>query len=267
MKTTIVLFGLCILLISSKTLGQVGINHSGAAPDPSAGLDVEFSDRGLLMPRLTSAERDAISNPAEGLLIYNTTTGCFNFMKGASWFEWCGTQVLPPCSSLTDSRDGQTYSLVEIGTQCWMAENLNYSTGTNWCFDNNPSNCVTYGRLYDWHTAISACPDGWHLPSDSEWQVLVDYLGGDAVAGGKMKTVSGWSTPNAGATNESGFSALPGGNRLGNFNELGIQGYWWTGTAVDADFAWYRSIYYGLTGVGRTDYYKTAGFSCRCVKD
>jgi uncharacterized protein (TIGR02145 family) len=123
----------------------------------------------------------------------------------------------------TDSRDGQVYKWVKIGNQVWMAENLNYETPNSWWYDNNSANGDIYGRLYTWAAAMNGesssnsvpsgvqgvCPDGWHLPSDAEWTVLTDYLGGESVAGGKMKEAGTvhWNSPNTGATNSSGFTA------------------------------------------------------------
>ncbi len=135
--------------------------------------------------------------------------------------------------SFTDPRDGQTYNTVKIGNQWWMAENLNYDADTgSWCYNDNSSNCTTYGRLYDWATALTVAPAGWHLPTDAEWTVLTDYLGGLSVAGGKMKETgtTHWSSPNTGATNESGFTALPGGSRYypdGAFHHLGYDAIFW----------------------------------------
>ena len=113
-------------------------------------------------------------------------------------------------SQLTDKRDGKTYKTVKIGTQEWMAENLAYkpSSGNYWAYDDDNSNVAKYGYLYDWETAKKVCPSGWHLPSDEEWTTLTDYLGGEDVAGTKMKSTSGWKEDGNG-TNESGFSALP----------------------------------------------------------
>ncbi len=172
-------------------------------------------------------------------------------------------------TNITDPRDGQTYAVVQIGNQCWFAENLNYATGNSWCYDNNISNCNTYGRLYDWQTALNACPSGWHLPTDAEWQVLVDHLGGDAVAGGAMKSTTGWNAPNTGATNSSGFTALPGGlrNPNGSFLDVGDYGVFWSASEGSSNLAWYRGLDYNYSGVTRYDFYKELGFSCRCVRD
>ncbi len=172
-------------------------------------------------------------------------------------------------TSFTDPRDGQTYAVVQIGNQCWMVENLNYEVGNSWCYGNSSGNCNTYGRLYDWSTALIACPSGWHLPSDAEWSELVNFLGGSGVAGGKMKITTGWNAPNTGATNSSGFSGLPGGFRFysGTFYGIGDYGYWWSSTEFNTSYSWYRGLSYVNGNVFRTKYYKSVGLSCRCLRD
>lgn len=172
--------------------------------------------------------------------------------------------------SFTDIRDGKVYKKVQIGTQEWMAENLNYSTGNSWCYDNNPSNCNVYGRLYDWETAKTACPSGWHLPSDAEWTTLTSFLGGEAVAGGKMKSTNAfWEAPNAGATNSSCWSGLPGGLRYGDgvFNAIGSLGSWWSSTEGSTLDAWYSRLGYSSSAFVRYYFYKSNGFSVRCLRD
>jgi uncharacterized protein (TIGR02145 family) len=171
-----------------------------------------------------------------------------------------------------DARDNQRYEWRGMADmQVWMTENLNYrpQEGKSWCYDDEASNCRTYGRLYDWETSQKVCPSGWHLPSDREWQRLVDALGGDDVAGGKMKSTRLWESPNAGATNSSGFSGLPGGFRgySGNYNALGDYGYWWSATESTTYGAWFRWLGADDTGVGRNDDHKDYGFSVRCVRD
>jgi len=174
-------------------------------------------------------------------------------------------------NSFTDPRDGQTYVTVEIGTQTWFAENLNYSTSSSWCYENNSSNCVVYGRLYTWSEALTVCPNGWHLPSDDEWQILVDYLGGNSVAGGKLKEAgyTHWNSPNAGATNSSGFTALPGGIRsdIGGWHQINTQGRWWTSTGFSSQMAWRNTLSYNLESVSRFTENKGYGLSIRCIKD
>ncbi len=175
--------------------------------------------------------------------------------------------------TFTDKRDGQKYKTVKIGTQIWLAENLNYYTNSgSWYYENESNSYAsTYGRLYDWQTACNSCPAGWHLPTDEEWTILTNYLGGESVAGGKIKEngTSHWNSPNTGATNESGFTALPGGGRGGDgsFGYLGCLAYFWSATENDASKAWYRNLLYGLAGVYRGDDGKSYGFSVRCVQD
>ena len=112
--------------------------------------------------------------------------------------------------TLTDSRDGQNYRTVKIGNQVWMAENLNFKTDSSWCYDDNPENCKKYGRLYEWKTAMKACPAGWHLPSMDEFRILVETVGGEKIAGEKLKSKSGWNDGGNGS-DAFGFSALPAG--------------------------------------------------------
>lgn len=128
--------------------------------------------------------------------------------------------------TFVDERDGKKYKFVKIGSQFWMAENLNYDTTEgSWCYGNEKDNCTKFGRLYNYQTALTVCPTRWHLPSDQEWNILTDYLGGRSVAGGKLKEAgsSHWASPNTDATNSSGFSALSGGYRSanGSFYDIG----------------------------------------------
>jgi len=170
-----------------------------------------------------------------------------------------------------DSRDGQTYRTAKIGTQTWMAQNLNFKTDDSKCYGNKDSNCAKYGRLYVWNEAMNACPSGWHLPSDDEWQALVDFAGGNEVAGKKLKAKSGWNKDegkSGNGTDDFGFSALPGGNILlgGNsFGNVGNYGNWWSSTNARHDYFWVRSMGNHHDGVGRGDY--NTPYSIRCVKD
>ena len=172
--------------------------------------------------------------------------------------------------TFTDSRDGKVYKTVKIGTQTWMAENLAYKTsGGCWANNNDKKNIVKYGYLYTWETAKNACPSGWHLPSDVEWTTLINYLGGIDVAGGKLKATSGWGEKGNGS-DESGFSALPGGSY--NSEEgfaINLNAIWWTSTEKDANYAWPRylnendkRINKGAFGESKQD-----GLSVRCIKD
>ena len=195
-------------------------------------------------------------------------------------------------SQVTDI-DGKNYKNITIGTQEWMAENLNVEHYRNgdpipqvqdkvewsklktgaWCYyENNSENGKTYGKLYNWYAINDSrglAPEGWHIPSDKEWTILSENLGGDSVAGGKLKATTLWISPNTGATNESGFTAYPGGSRdyIGLFNEIERNGYFWSASEFDIGYAWYRALFYDDLVVHRFHYSKEDGFSVRCVKD
>ena len=183
----------------------------------------------------------------------------------------------------TDNRDEQVYKCVKIGNQTWMAENLNYETENSYFYDDNPANCNVYGRLYNWDAAMTACPTGWHLPSDGEWKTLEMYLGmsqSQADISGwrgtdegiQMKSTSSWNNKGNG-TNSSGFNALAGGafNFGGFFIDLGYASYWWSATEDATEegawLAWDCSLQFGEDKVGRPHEDKTNYFSVRCLKD
>ena len=155
-----------------------------------------------------------------------------------------------------DSRDKQSYKWVKIGTQIWMAQNLNYNASGSKCYDNLDSNCETYGRLYNWETAKVACPSNWHLPTQAEW----DVLGNNAK---KLKATS------FGGTDDYGFSALPGGygSSGGSFLGVGDYGLWWSANEYSSDYAYDRDMGYNH-GYAFWDYDgKSYLFSVRCVQD
>jgi uncharacterized protein (TIGR02145 family) len=167
--------------------------------------------------------------------------------------------------------EGQTYKTLVIGTKVWMAKNLNYNATGSKCYDNLESNCTKYGRLYNWATAMTACPEGWHLPTHAEWTALANLAGGEETAGKKLKATTGWNS-NGNGTDDYGFSALPGGSGNSNgssFYDVGSTGSWWTATESDASSAYTRDIYYNDDGVGAFwyGYGKSNLYSVRCVKD
>ena len=200
--------------------------------------------------------------------------------------------------SITDV-ENNTYKTVTIGTQQWMAENLKvsrYNDGTPipnvtdnnlwnsnktgaWSYYNNvDANNAKYGKLYNWYAVTkynngnkNVCPSGWHVPTDAEWTVLTDYLGGENVAGGKMKEVgtTSWFNPNTGATNTSLFSALPGGWRgsKGDYNGIGAVGNWWSSTDTPSGYAWYRILANDRGTTNRDFGGKKNGLSVRCLRD
>jgi uncharacterized protein (TIGR02145 family) len=203
------------------------------------------------------------------------------------------TMVFTTLPTVTDI-DGNTYATIKIGDQWWMTENLkvthysngeaipNVIDGITWAglatgayceYNNDVNNVTTYGRLYNWYAindSRNIAPAGWHVPTDAEWQTLISYLGGEDVAGGKMKETGAmhWLDP-TGATNESGFSALPGGCRYsdGNYGTMRSNAHFWSSTVYDSGNAWRRTLLYYYLGVTHFADDKRLGFSVRCVKD
>jgi uncharacterized protein (TIGR02145 family) len=192
---------------------------------------------------------------------------------------------------------GMSYAqTVQIGTQVWMTKNLDVSTFRNgdpipeaktneewkiagenkqpaWCYyDNDPANGAKYGKLYNWYAVNDSrglAPTGWHVPSADEWKTLTDFLGGEGVAGTKMKSKSGWEK-NGNGTNTSGFSGLPGGRRYSNgtlFYAIGNEGSWWSSTEGISSYAWHRYLYCDFRYVGGGFEEKGKGFSVRCLRD
>lgn len=198
-------------------------------------------------------------------------------------------------SQVTDY-DSNVYKTVTIGTQEWTAENLNVEHYRNgdliphvqdpedwsrlttgaWCYYNNDSeNGKVYGKLYNWYAVTDTrglSPKGWHIPDDGEWNILADLLGGEELAGGKLKATNLWSSPNFKATNESDFFALPGGIRTGNgsFSFLGMSCYLWTSTEIgkNKEWSWMRELLFDFSKIHRSNSgYKGCGMSVRCIKD
>lgn len=207
--------------------------------------------------------------------------------------------VLTGCSkdneNLVSDIDGNSYHQVTIGNQVWMVENLkvtrcrngdsipniaedqqwvNTSTGA-WCdINNEPVNAGKFGHLYNWYAVNDSrnlCPEGWHVPGDAEWSVLVDFLGGEQKAGAKLKSTDTllWKSPNSGACDLVGFSGLPGGSRWQNglFLYFGYYGLWWTSTEKNDDFAFYRNLVYDNPGCFKNHYNMENGCSVRCIRD
>lgn len=152
-----------------------------------------------------------------------------------------------PGKEWIDVRDGQTYATVKVGGQVWMAENFNYLPDSgSWAYNNDASLASTYGRLYFWETAIIICPGGWHLPLQEEWEELIDHLGGYEVAGGKLKEngTAHWESPNGGATNEVGFTALPGGYMWfeDRFQDLHEYAHFWSASKYSIQYVYANTI-------------------------
>jgi uncharacterized protein (TIGR02145 family) len=235
-----------------------------------------------------------------------TFSGSFDVKYELSWI------ISTACKSTTDTvfiafydptkvavdYDGNIYYTATIGTQVWMSENLKTTSYNNgepietttpadlnifdeynppyqWAYEGVESNVAIYGRLYTWHAATDSrgvCPTGWHLPSDAEWTVLTDFLGGESVAGGKLKETgtAHWQDPNTGATNETGFNGRPGGFRHynGTFDFSGLNEYWWSSSIDNSGYPWARILSYDSFDVTRNDYLDAAmGASVRCLRD
>jgi uncharacterized protein (TIGR02145 family) len=364
----------CLMLAHHAVLAQgTSINPDGSPPHPSSMLDVSGTGKGVLINRMTTAERDAIEDPAVGLQVFNLTTGCFDYFYNDRWYSICGTCPAPDApaaavhtstmstitwnwntvadadgykwniadnyatatdngtsttftqtglsassaymlyvwayndcgtsdaavfsqntsafvcgSSITDARDSQSYPTVLIGSQCWLAKNMNYDAtiGSDWCYNNVSGNCAEYGRLYDWNSAMQGagsssaspsgvqgvCPSGWHLPSRDEWLTLQATLGGESVAGGPLKEsgFTHWNSPNTGATNTSGFTAVGGGHYSasgGSFFNLNIKGNFWTATQFDGSNGWATQLANDQQSIYWMASNKSFGFSVRCVKN
>jgi uncharacterized protein (TIGR02145 family) len=173
-------------------------------------------------------------------------------------------------SYFTDSRDNQKYRSVKIGGKMWMAQNVNYQpqTGDAWCYENDSSNCDKYGRMYDWNTAKTICPAGWHLPSRKEWTSLVKAAGGKE-AGVTLKSGSSWDKDGNG-TDDFGFSGLPGGvysYKDREYQDKGSGAYWWTATDSSGEFAYRRFI--GVDADSVFDGVRVIDnrYSVRCLQD
>jgi uncharacterized protein (TIGR02145 family) len=248
---------------------------------------------------LSSSNLTNISVSITGLLA--DTTYHFRVKAVNSTGTTYGTDLsfttTPMAANTVSDVDGNIYNTVNIGTQIWMKENLKttkYNDGSSiplvpdtwqgmttpaYCWQNNDesTNKPIYGAIYNWYTVNTGklCPTGWHVPSDAEWTILTDFLGGVSVAGGKLKEAGTvhWTSPNTGATNESGFTGLPGGSRTGEFgyglgfSNPGINGVWQSATIISGSTIWRRYLTNSNTVVIRDYSYKFDGLSVRCIKN
>lgn len=203
---------------------------------------------------------------------------------------------LPEAEREAAAEADNAFGEVRIGNQIWMAQNLNTTQFSNgeiipeaktakewriagdkkqpaWCYyDNNTKNGEKYGKLYNWYAVADArniCPTGWHVPSDSDWKEIIEYLGDHSVAGGRMKSKNSWKFPNANATNESNFNGLPAGFRDndGTFSIMGYNGAWWSATEANEFSTWFRYLDYANGDAYRGAHNKRNGASVRCLKD
>jgi uncharacterized protein (TIGR02145 family) len=265
--------------------------------DPTGGVNYTITGTSQLLSVPYALHARTAGNASVTLRVSATGDSLFAgpdqwvIVPGISEANTGGTET----GTFTDDRDGNTYRYVEIGNQVWMAENLKYLPEVFFPEDSQDDvsryyvfaysgndvgeakatdNYKAYGVLYNWPAALDACPAGWYLPADEEWTELTDFLGGENIAGGKLKETgtSRWQSPNTGATNETGFTARPGGylSFSGNMEDLETVGRWWTSTdaeLTDDLAAWSRGMSYNESAVTRTDAPRQLGFSVRCVRD
>ena len=288
-----------VFLFSAIAANAQNVGIGTSSPNTTAKVDISSTTQGFLPPRMTYAQRNAIVSPAQGLIVYCTdcgTNGQPQYYNGAAWRTMDGGAPTNPVSAT-----------VTICSQIWMTQNLSvgkYRNGDTipqvkdsaawaalttgaWCWYKNDSATygATYGRLYNWYAATDPrglAPTGWHIPTEMEWDVLVKCVDAGAdtsivgnqsnTAGGALKETgtSRWSSPNGGATNSSGFTALPGGLRSATnlFLNVGTFGYFWTSTSYDTINAWFHRLNStDANAYRKNDKTKTSGFSVRCVKD
>ena len=262
-----------LVLISSLALmyAACGDSGNGASPQSNADMDVR-----------TYSELPSCAEKRDGKTAYVADQEQGYICQNGKWVEDDDVKVVSVTQNdvegfLTDSRDGQSYRTVTIGSQTWMAENLNYKTANSYCCDNNAGNCIKYGRLYTWNAAKTACPSGWHLPTKAEFETLFTAVGGSSTAGIKLKSTSGWYSGGNG-TDDYSFSALPAGLRNydeGYYNE-GDGANFWSSTEYYSYYAYFMNLSYNNVNANLDYYYdyayldrdgKDFGFSVRCVKD
>jgi len=237
--------------------------------------------------------------------VLNSNQRCYdNLIEtkcGSDWYNtatsYCKNGTTPTSYSGSVTYGDQTYKTIKIGTQIWMAENLNYNANGSKCYNNQDSNCDKYGRLYNWLTAMALpgcnnatcsgqvqskhqgiCPTGWHIPSDADWNVLMKFVNpicsdnsSCAGTGTKLKAANGWTlySKNPVGSDDFGFSALPGGfgNSVGRFGDIDLGAGWWSTKEYDSLNAYYRSMSFSDENTGWYNYSKSDLYSVRCLQD
>jgi len=269
---------------------EKGINYNCPfvrSSSSSAGVVYGSSSSGSGEPFSSSSVAEGNSSSSDGEVSGSSSSSVPSSSSSAP-FVSCTNPVV---SEGSVTCGGQEYKTVDINGQVWFAENLNYEVGDSKCYGNDEDNCEIYGRLYDWSTAMNLpsscnsnscwgqihsphqgiCPEGWHIPSDGDWNILVNYADGESTAGTKLKSSTGWNTGSGyiPGTNNYEFSALPGGygNSDGSFHDGESHGYWWSSTESSSNYAYYRDMLYSSSYVYRYLYDKSLLFSVRCLQD
>jgi len=267
--------GVYLLLVEgiNSSAFTTRLTHGGGNLNISAVFGGEGVSPGRKLAK-TAAEEwtiivSAVASGYDSVALYK-----LNIVKGTNPKQTINLFPTPPPPSgnmFTDNRDGTAYKKVTIGSQVWMAENLNYDVpdnADNVCYNNSSANCTKYGRLYNWPAAMTVCPSGWRLPSQADWEVMTAYIGGTNTEGTKLKSAIGWSN-NGNGTDDYGFSALPGGVGYsdGTFNYGGDYGTWWSASEKDADSAYYRHMHSNEKNAGWRIRDKGYRLSVRCLQN
>ena len=287
-----------------------GSSSSKAKSSSSSSVTPKSSDSetSVSSSSVKSSSSVTSSSSAKDVILSSSEGSSDSKSSSSEKAESSSSKAIEPAEgTLTDTRDGKTYKTVTIGTQTWMAENLNYaytsvpynyegstSDSTSWCYSNATANCAKYGRLYTWSAAMDSvgtwsangkgcgygktcsptypvrgvCPEGWHLPTQTEWNTLFTAVGGQSTAGKMLKSTSGWNSSGNG-TDAYSFSALPAGYRdyNGDYFYEGYDAYFWSSTEYDSYYAYYMYLDYYYDLADLLDNLKYNGFSVRCVKD
>ena len=217
-------------------------------------------------------DADTLREPDDVELNFNR--GCVSGIRGHAyemqdgWLHSCDETAWDLTPKFRDTRDSKLYKVVTIGTQVWMAENLNYGTTNSSCYSDEASNCTKYGRLYTWAAMSDACPSGWHLPDTTEWNVLITAVGDTSTAGSYLKSVTGWDDSIGGK--DGFFSALPAGflHFVMGYKNEGSRAFFWSSTERDANAAYCMELYHDANGAHLNgNYHKDNGLSVRCLKN
>lgn len=284
----LVTFGALLAFSCDSSTSSTEDSASNASSSATANLSSEAgpSSSSLAAQSSSSEVQQSSSNAAPQSSSSEVAQTSSSEASQSSSSETLSSSAAGPYGSIT--YENQTYKTIAIGTQTWMAENLNYAppTGNSWCYNGLTQNCTTYGRLYDWSTAMDIdvayntydfpdtvkhrgiCPTGWHIPRNSEWKTLVDYAGGTPIAARNLRATSVWRTVDSIVnTDNLYFSALPAGTYVSGYFYIDNQTYWWTATGDGTSNAFYRSMVYDKSKVYSTGMYKNTGYSVRCLKD
>jgi uncharacterized protein (TIGR02145 family) len=250
-------------------------NYNPSNQKCESGIVLNKCGNGYYNPAIQFCSNDIIYNKCNGTTYNVEIHRCKNdilFPKCGNEafdpsFEYCVNDVVKDKEKFIDSRDGETYKYIHIGYQIWMAENLRYEISNIKCYDDDPNNCEAFGMLYDWNTAKTACPSGWHLPNDTEWNTLGGFVGSNISGTRLMANSNLWGSGNG--TDNFGFTALPGGYFNDYFLEIGKEANFWSATAgISVGSAHMRLLSYFRELLLLQGFYTNNSWaSIRCVKD